>query len=42
MKLNKEKIKFIVDKIGNGWTAYEPWWEDSGRGLSGKKKIRGV
>ena len=23
MKLNKEKVKFIVDKLGNGWTAYE-------------------
>jgi len=23
MKLNKERIKFIVDKLGNGWTAYE-------------------
>ena len=22
MKLNKEKVKFIVDKLGNGWTAY--------------------
>lgn len=23
MKLNKEKVKFIVDNLGNGWTAYE-------------------
>jgi putative transposase len=23
MKLNKEKVKFIVDKLGNGWTAYD-------------------
>lgn len=23
MKLNKEKVKFIVDKLGNGWTAYQ-------------------
>ena len=23
MKLNNEKVKFIVDKLGNGWTAYE-------------------
>lgn len=23
MKLDKEKVKFIVDKLGNGWTAYE-------------------
>ena len=23
MKLDKEKVKFIVDKLGNGWTAYD-------------------
>jgi len=23
MKLNKDKVKFIVDNLGNGWTAYE-------------------
>jgi putative transposase len=23
MKLNKEKVKFIVEKLGNGWTAYQ-------------------
>lgn len=22
MKLNKEKVKFIVDNLGRGWTAY--------------------
>lgn len=23
MKLNKEKVRFIVDNLGNGWTAYD-------------------